>query len=164
MLVRAILASIACVLFAAGAHAQAVTGSTGYVGSTPIRTMRLCSDYHVESKELLKSVEGTGARIQKMAAEAQTSDLVVLRETLDENSAAAQSLAAMGQGVVAQLALDVPMSDTVPSDVERQRGEKVLRQLTVLKDRVTDLYADSVAFKKRLSQDTKQNQVTRLPK
>ena len=156
MLVRAILASIACVLFAAGAHAQAVTGSTGYVGSTPIRTMRLCSDYHVESKELLKSVEGTGARIQKMAAEAQTSDLVVLRETLDENSAAAQSLAAMGRGVVAQLALDVPMSDTVPSDVERQ--------LTVLKDRVTDLYADSVAFKKRLSQDTKQNQVTRLPK
>lgn len=154
--------AVAAVWVASPVRAQPVSSATGYVGSEPIRTVRLCSDFHTEASQLLKSIESAGARIAKMADEARASDLVVLRETLEENNAAAEALAAMGQAHIAQLAQDVPSSESIPTETERLRGERALRQLTVLKDRVTDLYVDSAAFKKRLSQETKQNQVTRI--
>ena len=87
---------------------------------------------------------------------------MVLEKGLLDNIASLEALYAMAESLRGELEDTIERADRPATLEEQEPADRLLRQMTVLKDRAMALYGDSQAFFRKLTSETKDNQVTRL--
>lgn len=120
------------------------------------------SDYHDEAQRTVKLLQDAALRIQALR-ERSEGDLVVLDKLLKTNAESVDALSKVAEDIRLRMRDLLPLEERKPTEKEKKVGDQNLRQLVVLKDRAIALYQESAVFHAKLSVETKNNVVTRLP-
>lgn len=119
-----------------------------------VRTTMYASDYHVEARLGLKTIRTARERINRMQDQSRSRKLVVLTDSLSKNLKSLDGLSEIGEKLYSELGSFVPKTDTVATDLQKENGERVLREIKVIKDRAMAIYVSSKSFFKKLTRKT----------